>query len=199
MIVRQLEHLNWVHLFRRRKKIIPHYFFNTFIGINILYSPVLPAGQDWSIHTYIHTPTHRRNLVPCCLCTISPNSSGFIPHMFCIRLRFRRSDFCHKSITRFVLSSKFRGKKLSLWRLFFVYSSLCHWPEGKSLNRLWIGCVGSEELLAALLVTLVLYKSWMEWRSVLMICSADIIGHCCLTLCPVLWMSQTTQWWTNTE
>ncbi|MEQ2288102.1 hypothetical protein AMECASPLE_019479 [Ameca splendens] len=48
-------------------------------------------------------------------------------------------------------------------------------PEGKALNSLCAGCVGSAEILAALFLTLDLYKSWMEGRSALIIrCSLDL-------------------------
>ncbi|MED6240533.1 hypothetical protein ATANTOWER_022800 [Ataeniobius toweri] len=55
-------------------------------------------------------------------------------------------------------------------------------PEGKSLNRLCAGCVGSAEILAAPFLTLDLYKSWLEGRLALMILSADLIVHCSLDL-----------------
>ncbi|MED6240043.1 hypothetical protein ATANTOWER_015203 [Ataeniobius toweri] len=42
-------------------------------------------------------------------------------------------------------------------------------PEGRSVNSLCAGCVGSAEILAALFLTLDLYKSWMEGRSALII------------------------------
>ncbi|MEQ2169282.1 hypothetical protein GOODEAATRI_023486 [Goodea atripinnis] len=48
-------------------------------------------------------------------------------------------------------------------------------PEGRNLNCLCAGCVGSAEMLAAFLLTLDLYRSWMEGRSVLIIgCSLDL-------------------------
>ncbi|MED6291495.1 hypothetical protein CHARACLAT_024292 [Characodon lateralis] len=53
-------------------------------------------------------------------------------------------------------------------------------PEGKALNSLCAGCVGSAEMLAALFLTLDLYKSWMEGRSALIILSAVLIIHCSL-------------------
>ncbi|MEQ2308841.1 hypothetical protein AMECASPLE_032423 [Ameca splendens] len=55
-------------------------------------------------------------------------------------------------------------------------------PEGKALNSLCAGCVGSAEILAALLLTLDLYKSWMEGRSALIILSAVLIIRCSLDL-----------------
>ncbi|MEQ2246497.1 hypothetical protein ILYODFUR_039139 [Ilyodon furcidens] len=74
------------------------------------------------------------------------------------------------------------GKKLSLWRLVLVNSALLRRPEDKSLNSLCAGCVGSAEILAALFLTLDLYKSWIEGRSALMNLSADLIVRCSLDL-----------------
>ncbi|MEQ2256270.1 hypothetical protein ILYODFUR_022606 [Ilyodon furcidens] len=53
-------------------------------------------------------------------------------------------------------------------------------PEGKTLNSLCAGCVGSAEILAALFLTLDLYKSWMEGRLALIILSAVL---CSPSLC----------------
>ncbi|MED6294244.1 hypothetical protein CHARACLAT_019052 [Characodon lateralis] len=63
------------------------------------------------------------------------------------------------------------------------FSELCSLapPEGKTLNSLCAGCVGSAEILAALFLTLDLYKSWMEERSALIL-SAVLIIRCSLDL-----------------
>ncbi|MED6275303.1 hypothetical protein CHARACLAT_025208 [Characodon lateralis] len=54
--------------------------------------------------------------------------------------------------------------------------------EGKALNSLCAGCVGSAEILAALFLTLDLYKSWMEGGPALIILSAFLIIRCSLDL-----------------
>ncbi|MEQ2235057.1 hypothetical protein ILYODFUR_037728 [Ilyodon furcidens] len=73
------------------------------------------------------------------------------------------------------------GKKLSVAAGFSSQRSVAP-PEGKSLNSLCAECVGSAEILAALFLTLELYKIWMEGTSTLMILSADLIVHCSLDL-----------------
>ncbi|MED6243099.1 hypothetical protein ATANTOWER_014923 [Ataeniobius toweri] len=48
------------------------------------------------------------------------------------------------------------GKKLSLWQLVLADSALQRRPEGKSLNSLCAGCVGSAEILARMCGTLIM-------------------------------------------